>query len=109
MRTHRLPVRRGVTFLELLVATLILSVVAAAGVVTWGMTSRVPEITRLTEMGSILAVRQLESLKVLGYDNIVDTKLILPVFYFDKYGAPISVPTGQKTAPANAVYLIKYS
>src|SRR5439155_15995386 len=51
--------RRGLTYLEVLAAAVLVAIAAAAALSTWQLTSRAPANKRLTEMGSLLAVREI--------------------------------------------------
>lgn len=61
--------RRGVSFVELLCAVLILSIVAAGAMATWNLSSRTPVNKRVTETGSLIAVREIEKIKAQKYIN----------------------------------------
>jgi hypothetical protein len=82
-----------------LIAVLIISFVAASGAATWSFSSRVPANMRITEMGSKLAVREIELVKAKKYINISSGTT---TNWYDKNGAYLS--TGG-SAPSGAVYL----
>jgi prepilin-type N-terminal cleavage/methylation domain-containing protein len=62
--------RRGFSFVELLAAVIILLIVAASAVSTWSLSSRAPLNKRLTDMASLVAVREIERVKSKKYLNI---------------------------------------
>jgi prepilin-type N-terminal cleavage/methylation domain-containing protein len=96
MRTGRIAsrARRGMTFLELLVAALIIAIAAAAAFASWGVAGRAAGNKRVTEMGVYLAVREIEHLKTQKYINLADTAANSPnVSYYDKNGAPVGSAT----------------
>ena len=78
--------RRGYSYLELLIATLLISIAAAGAVSTWVISSRAPANKRVTEMGVYLAVREIERLKTLKYMGL--TSGLQGTRYYDRYGAP---------------------
>lgn len=99
---------RGVTFLELLAAVLILSIVAAGAVKTWSLSSRVPATLRRTEMSSKIAVREIETVKAKKYANVATGTVTYPSSgynWYDTSGTFVGSPdTGVNTAPSTAVY-----
>jgi prepilin-type N-terminal cleavage/methylation domain-containing protein len=97
-RLSRRKMCQGMSYIEMLVAVVILSIVAAGGLATWGFSSRVPVSKRLTNMGSLLVICEIERLKAQGYSNLVDGTT---VHWYDKYGSFLS--TGG-SAPSGAVY-----
>jgi prepilin-type N-terminal cleavage/methylation domain-containing protein len=76
--------QRGFSFIELLVAVLILSVVASGAVATWSLSSRVPANKRVTEMASLVAVQEIEKIKAQKYLN---TTITSTTSYYDKNGS----------------------
>jgi prepilin-type N-terminal cleavage/methylation domain-containing protein len=96
MKTGRLARRawRGLTFLELLVAALIIAIAASAAFASWGVAGRAAGNKRVTEMGVYLAVREIEHLKTQKYINLADTGANSPnVSYYDKNGASVGSAT----------------
>jgi len=88
--------RRGASYLELLVSVVILAITGAAAVATWGWSVRVPATKRLAEMGSYLAVTEMERLKALKYANLVETAPASPSqSYFGPSGAPVPTPVAR--------------
>lgn len=77
-------VRRGMTLVELLVAVVILSIVGAGAVATWRYSSKVPANKRVTDMASILAIREIEVVKAKKYLNLATGTTTT---YYDRYGA----------------------
>src|SRR5947209_805359 len=83
--------RRGLTYLEVLAAAVLVAMAAAAALSTWQLTSRAPANKRLTEMGSLLAVREIERLKAFTYLNLPDVAANnATVTYYDKNGLAAS-------------------
>ena len=80
--------RHAVTYIETLVAVLILSLVAGAALATWTYSERVPANKRLTEMGSFIAVRELEVVKAKKY---VYAPTGTTTTYYDKDGNETAV------------------
>jgi len=77
---------RGVTLIELLIAALLISIVAACALSTWSVLQKVPNAKRATEMSSFIAVQAIERVKARKYENLADTNDA--VSYYDKNGAP---------------------
>ncbi len=76
--------RRGVTLIELLVAALIVSIVAAGAVSSWSISSKVPATLRATEIASKIAVREIEQIKAKRYINLSTTPTTA---FYDTSGA----------------------
>jgi prepilin-type N-terminal cleavage/methylation domain-containing protein len=96
MKTGRIArrARRGLTYLELLVAALIIAIAASAAFASWGIAGRAAGNKRVTEMGVYLAVREIEHLKSQKYINLPDNAANSPnVSYYDKNGAPVGSAT----------------
>src|SRR5690349_18705917 len=64
-------VRAGFSLLEVLAASVILGIAAAAAFAAWGISSRAPANKRVTEMGVYIATQELERLKVVKYNLLV--------------------------------------
>lgn len=79
----------GFTYLELLMAALILAVATVGALATWSYSSRAPANKRVTEMGVYVATQEIERLKARRYLGIEDTDPGSPlVTYYDRYGGP---------------------
>lgn len=76
--------RHGVTLIELLIAALILSFVAAAALSSWSFSSRVPANLRATELACKIAVREIELMKAKRYINLSAGSTTT---YYDSSGA----------------------
>jgi len=74
----------GVTLIELLIAALIVTIVAAGAVSSWSISSKMPATLRSTEISSRLAVREIEKVKAQRYTNVANGTTIT---YYDKSGA----------------------
>jgi type II secretory pathway pseudopilin PulG len=80
--------RRGMSYVELLAAVLILSVVAGGAVATWSLSSRTPANKRVTDMASIIATGEIEAVKAKKYMNLADATTTT---YYTKNGVPTTV------------------
>jgi prepilin-type N-terminal cleavage/methylation domain-containing protein len=76
--------QQGFSFVELLAAVIILLIVAAGAVSTWSLSSRAPVNKRLTDMASMVAVREIERVKSKKYLNILNGTTTT---YYTKAGA----------------------
>jgi prepilin-type N-terminal cleavage/methylation domain-containing protein len=76
--------RRGFSFVELLAAVIILLIVAASAVSTWSLSSKAPVNKRVTDMASMVAVREIERIKSQKYLNITNGTTTT---YYTKTGA----------------------
>lgn len=79
--------RRGFSYLELLVAVLLLVIAAAGAFAHWSISVRAPASKRVTEMGVYIGVRELEKVKARRLLGSVASNTPT-VTYYDKYGAP---------------------
>ncbi len=79
----------GFTYVELLVAAVILSMGTIAVVTLISVLSRTPANKRLTEMGSYVATEAMERLKTQTYNfvalGLANTNVATPMWY-DRYG-----------------------
>lgn len=97
--------QRGVSYIELLAAVLILAVGASSAAAVWVLSVRVPASKRTTEMGSYISMRQVERVKAQKYSQLTDTgNSPSTVDWYDKNGAWISNTASSATAPTGAVY-----
>lgn len=92
--------RRGYSFMELLIACIILSIGAIGAVGIVGVLTRTPATKRLTEMGAFIASQEMERVKTQTY-NYLGTESISPDYY-DKYGKFIA--SGAGPTPAGSLY-----
>lgn len=79
----------GLTFVELLVTVLLLSMIGAAGLATWQISVRVPATRRHLEVATLVGVRELERLRGMHYPFLTDG---VRVRYYDRDGHPVSNP-----------------
>lgn len=75
--------RRAMTYVEVLVAALLLGIAAAAAVATWNLSSRIPQSKRLTERAVFIATSEIERLKSIKYTYLANGTTTL---WYDKYG-----------------------
>jgi len=61
----------AMTFVEVLVASLLLGMAAAATLAAWGYLARVPQSKRLIERGVGIAASEIDRRKAIGYDYLV--------------------------------------
>lgn len=86
----------GFSYLELLIAALVLAIATVGALATWSYSSRAPANKRVTEMGVYVAVQEIERLKARRYMGLEDTPAGSPlVTYYDRYGAPSASGTPQ--------------
>lgn len=78
---------RGLTFLELLLASVLLAFVCAAALTGWAISVRAPANRRVTEMGVYIATQEMERLKARKYLNLALNAQNAPnVTWYDQYG-----------------------
>jgi prepilin-type N-terminal cleavage/methylation domain-containing protein len=87
--------RRGTSLIELLVAAFIVAIAAGWAVATWSISSRAPATKRVTEMGTFIAVQEIERFKSQRFGAL--TNGAQTARYFDKFGASL----GTGVAPPN--------
>jgi hypothetical protein len=92
--------RRGVTYVDLLAACVILAIAASGVLAAVSLLARVPRNKRVTEMGVFIGSQEMERLKARTY-NLLTKSNTSTVDWYDKNGAWIS--TGG-SAPAGALY-----
>jgi prepilin-type N-terminal cleavage/methylation domain-containing protein len=85
MRVQR-SLRRGFTYVELLVAAILLGIAAAAGIAGWNLSVRAPANKRVTEMAVFIGIQELERMKAKKYLSVHESVIVQ---YYDKYGAPV--------------------
>ena len=86
----------GFSYLELLIAALVLAIATVGALATWSYSSRAPANKRVTEMGVYVATQEIERLKARRYMGLEDTPAGSPlVTYYDRYGAPSASGTPQ--------------
>lgn len=83
--------RRGMTIVEVLVAALIVGIVAAGAVATWSIASRAAASKRAVEIGTAIAVSEIERVKALRYNYVPASPLqggvpVPTVRWYDRYG-----------------------
>ncbi len=76
----------GFTYVELLMATLVVAIAAVSALATWQISSRAPANKRATEMGVFVATQELERMKAIKVDGLAAGSTT--VRYYDRYGAP---------------------
>ena len=85
----------GVSLIETLAAVIIVGIVAAAAIATWGISSSVASNKRATEMANYLGTREIERLKAKAFANLPVSAVdgsgnpIATVTYYDKTGATV--------------------
>lgn len=99
---HRRGARRGLTLVEVLVAVLILSIVGAGAAATWSYASKVPGNKRVTDMASILAIREIEVVKAKKYLNLSTGTTTT---YYDRYGSPRDSSGNKYTSAQSLGYI----
>lgn len=88
--------RRGISLLEVLVATLLIALTSAGVCATWGMSLATAASKRRTEVALYVAGAELERLKSLGYARLEVTGEDTPnTSYRDGRGFPNSEPAPQ--------------
>ncbi|MCS6776137.1 MAG: hypothetical protein RMJ43_03115 [Chloroherpetonaceae bacterium] len=80
---------RGLTFVELLVTVLLLSMIGAAGLATWQISVRVPATHRHREIATLVGIRELERLRGAQYPFLTDGGYTR---YYDRDGNPVDTP-----------------
>ncbi|MFM7323259.1 MAG: prepilin-type N-terminal cleavage/methylation domain-containing protein [Armatimonadota bacterium] len=75
--------RGGLTFVEVLVASMLLGMAAATAIAAWGYLSRVPQSKLLIERGILIATSEIDRRKALGYDYLVRGTT---TSWYDAYG-----------------------
>ena len=87
--------RRGFSYLELVASVMLVALAGTCAVMSWGLAPKALAAKRLTEMSIQLGGAELERLKSLKYEQLVDTAVNAPnVQYFDKFGALLGSSTG---------------
>ena len=66
----------GMTYVEVLVAVLLVSVAAASAFATWVLSSKAPANKRNIEMGVYIATTEIERMKALKYNGLTDNGTI---------------------------------
>jgi hypothetical protein len=97
--------RRGITYIDLLAASVILAIAASGVLAAVSLLARIPRNKRVTEMGVFVGSQELERLKARTY-NLLTKSSASTVDWYDKYGGWIS--TGS-TQPAGALYMATWS
>ena len=87
----RARTRRGMTIVEVLVAALVLGIVAAGALASWSLASQAAANKRTIEIGTAIAVHELERLKAMGYPYLPASPVqsgqpVPTVRWYDKYG-----------------------
>jgi prepilin-type N-terminal cleavage/methylation domain-containing protein len=88
--------RRGFSYLELLMAVVLLSMAAAGAVATWSFSTRAARSKRITETGvyvGVHAVERVKSRKYLGVDDTGAEGVVgsTPLeYWYDRYGQPVN-------------------
>jgi type II secretory pathway pseudopilin PulG len=84
--TTRRP-RRGLTYVELLVAVFLVSIAAASAGAVWVLSARIPAVKRVTELGSFISVQEIERQKAKHYSSFTNTPDGSPmVDWYDRNG-----------------------
>jgi Tfp pilus assembly protein PilV len=87
---------RGLALVEVLAATLLLAMAAAAAIATWGLSTRTTYSKRLTEMGTYVATQEVERLKARRSAGLQNTASGSPLLtYYDRFGAPAGAQAAQ--------------
>lgn len=74
----------GLTFVEVLVASMLLGMAAATAIASWGYLTRVPQSKRFIERGILIAATEIDRRKAFGYDYLVRGT---STSWYDAYGA----------------------
>src|SRR5579872_7345104 len=82
------------TYIEVLVAVLLLSVAIGGVLASWQVAVRAPADKRVTEMGVYCAVSDIERLKAIKYSALVDTGGTSNVVWYDKSGTYLGSAQG---------------
>lgn len=75
--------RRGLTYMEVLIALLLVSMAAAAAIATWRISLKAVEDKRVTEMGVYIASSEIERQKAIKYTYLT---LSTKTYYYDRWG-----------------------
>jgi len=102
-RQFSLSRRRAMSYVEVLMAVLILAIVSAGAVATWNLSSKIPGNKRVTDMASIIAVREIERVKGKKYLNVADGTTIT---YYGKFGAETTVTAERVFAATTVVSVV---
>ncbi len=94
---------QGFTFLEVLVAALLLTIVSTAAFASWSLSGRVSMAKRVTEMCAFVGTSEIERLKAETYNALPDSTVYS---WYDQQGGYINVAQ-TSTAPTNAAYAAK--
>ncbi|MBM3495666.1 MAG: type II secretion system protein [Armatimonadetes bacterium] len=105
--------RRAFSLVELLMAALITAIVAAGAVATWSFSSRAAGNKRATEIGTAIAVEEMERLKAMRYPYLPASALqggqpVPTVRWYDNRGnwLGIAAVTGAFRAESTVTILI---
>jgi len=90
-RRQRGASARGMSYVEVLMATIVLAIVAAGAVASWSLSSQVAATKRAVEIGNTIAVEEIERLKAIRYpylavSPVVGGQPVPTVRWYDKYG-----------------------
>lgn len=82
---------RGLTLPEVLVAAIILGIVAAGAAASWSLATKAAANKRAVEIGTAIAVTELERLKALRYEYLTPSPMqggspVPTVRWYDRYG-----------------------
>lgn len=96
--------RRGFTYMEVMIAVILLSIAAGAAMAGWNLAGKATATKRRTEMAVYIGVEELEIMKAKKYLNLDNT---VRIQYYDKNGAQVgSAATNGYKAKAWSAALI---
>lgn len=88
-------------------AALVVSAAAAGALATWRMTSGVPYKKRVTELGTYIAMHQIERIKAAKYGGLSDTGNTPIVDWYDKDGTWLGTDLTGLTGKATANFTLR--